>query len=313
MVAKKGGEEMGAEPIPLDEISIDGGTQQRERIDVDVVSDYAEAMINGEKFPPITLFYDGITHWPGDGFHRYHASRKAEMLDIMAVIHKGTLRDAILFSTSANGRHGLRPTPGDKRKAVVTLLKDSEWTKWSDRAIAEHCHVSHTFVSKLRKEIAGESSSSTQKLKSKVSSGNVATPGSSGSGNVATPQLKSDETPAPVVPLVIPKRADDPADYDPREDRIAELSEAVRTLSRENDNLKDQIAVGLMPTPEIDGTSALETIMALRAQVEGLEIEVNALKASRDSYQRNNAELKIQCAMQRKQIDKLSKNQAEQK
>lgn len=310
MVAK-GREEMGAEPVSLDEISIDGGTQQRERIDVDVVSDYAEAMINGEKFPPITLFYDGVTHWPGDGFHRYHASRKAEMLDILAVVHKGTLRDAILFSTSANGRHGLRPTPGDKRKAVTTLLKDSEWTKWSDRAIAEHCHVSHTFVSKLRKEISAESGASAPKLKPKVSSGNVATPESgSGSGNVATPQLKPDETPAPAVPLVIPKRADDPANYDPREDRIAELSETIRTLSRENDHLKDQIAVGLMPTPEIDGTSALETIMALRAQVEGLEIEVAGLKASRDSYQLECSELKQQCKRNRAEIARLTKKAA---
>lgn len=309
MVAK-GREEMGAEPVSLDEISIDGGTQQRERIDVDVVSDYAEAMINGEKFPPITLFYDGVTHWPGDGFHRYHASRKAEMLDILAVVHKGTLRDAILFSTSANGRHGLRPTPGDKRKAVITLLKDAEWTKWSDRAIAEHCHVSHTFVSKLRKEIAAESGGSATKLKPKASSGNVATTSESGSGNVATPQLKSDETPAPAVPLVIPKRADDPANYDPREDRIAELSDAVRTLSRENDHLKDQIAVGLMPTPEIDGTSALETIMALRAQVEGLEIELAGLRASRDSYQLENSELKQQCKRNRAEIARLTKKEA---
>lgn len=301
MVSK--GEDMGAEQVSLDEISIDGGTQQRERIDVDVVSEYAEAMLAGERFPPITLFWDGVTHWPGDGFHRFHASRKAGMLDISAVIHKGTLRDAILFSASANGKHGMRTTPGDKRKAVTTLLRDEEWAKWSDRAIAEHCHVSHPFVAKIRKEIAGETKTSEKKLTKTVSSGNVSTPAAEPTVTATASQPAAPD--APQAP--IKKRATDPEDYDPRDDRIKELSDAVRTLSRENDHLKDTIAVGLMPTPEIDGTNALETIMALRSQVEGLEAEVSALKSSRDAYQLENAELKNQCKRQRSEIARLKK------
>ena len=41
----------------------------------------------------------------------------------------------------------------DKRRAVLTLLNDEEWSrKMSDRKIAKHCGVSNCFVSNLRKE-----------------------------------------------------------------------------------------------------------------------------------------------------------------
>ena len=33
-------------------------------------------------------------------------------------------------------------------------MSDPEWSHWSDREIAKHCRVSHTFVQKLRPEPA---------------------------------------------------------------------------------------------------------------------------------------------------------------
>jgi hypothetical protein len=36
----------------------------------------------------------------------------------------------------------------------MTLLHDSEWSKWSDRQIAQQCGVSNRFVSNLRKEVS---------------------------------------------------------------------------------------------------------------------------------------------------------------
>ena len=47
-------------------------------------------------------------------------------------------------------RHGKRRTNADKRKAVMTMLNDEEWCKWSDREIAEKCCVSNRFVSNVR-------------------------------------------------------------------------------------------------------------------------------------------------------------------
>jgi len=41
----------------------------------------------------------------------------------------------------------------DKRKAVLTLLEDEEWGKWSAREIARRCCVSHNFVAELKHSI----------------------------------------------------------------------------------------------------------------------------------------------------------------
>lgn len=39
----------------------------------------------------------------------------------------------------------------DKRHAVMLLLNDEEWARWSDREISRKCCVDHTFVGNLRK------------------------------------------------------------------------------------------------------------------------------------------------------------------
>ncbi len=142
--------------IKLKKISIDGGTQPREDINEEIVSEYAEAMKEGDTFPPIVVFNDGVKYWLADGFHRYHASNKIGYLDIQAEVNQGTKRDAVLYSVSANSKHGLRRTNADKRKAVLTLLNDEEWSAWSDREIARQCQVSPKTVSKYREKTGVE-------------------------------------------------------------------------------------------------------------------------------------------------------------
>ena len=139
--------------IKISKINIDGGTQPREDIDEEIVSEYADAMQEGDKFPPVILFNDGAKYWLADGFHRYHASKKIGYLEIEAEVKQGTKRDAILYSVSANSKHGLRRSNADKRKAVLTLLNDEEWSQWSDNEIAKNCEVSQPFVSKLRNSL----------------------------------------------------------------------------------------------------------------------------------------------------------------
>jgi len=71
---------------------------------------------------------------------------------IYADVRTGTKRDAILYSVSANDAHGLRRSNEDKRKAVLTLLNDGEWARWSDSEIARRCAVHHSFVGDMRKK-----------------------------------------------------------------------------------------------------------------------------------------------------------------
>ena len=264
--------------IRLNQICIDGGTQQRVKINPEIVSEYSESMKCGAKFPPVILFFDGAQYHLADGFHRYWASKEAEILDILADVRDGFSRDAILFSTGANGTHGMRLSNEDKRKAVGIMLADKEWSNWADDRIAKHCHVTRQFVHKLRSELT------VIPHQKSVNSLQI-TPQSQ-----ASPQIENQEI----------EEKDE--DFDPNEYALQEAHEAVRTLAEENQILKDAIAVGNLPVAE---QSAGEIIAELRAQVKTLEASLSAVESSRNGLQRECAELKKQCAMQRKEIKKL--------
>ncbi|WP_066120292.1 ParB N-terminal domain-containing protein [Blastomonas sp. CCH2-A2] len=136
--------------LDLDKIRADERCQPRTTFDTDLVAQYAEAMANGDTFPPVKVFFDGVDHFLADGFHRYHAAASLGLADIAVDISEGTLRDAILYSCSANASHGWRRTNDDKRRAVLRLLNDPEWQRWSDREIARRCAVEAKMVGRLR-------------------------------------------------------------------------------------------------------------------------------------------------------------------
>ena len=115
----------------------------------------------------------------------------------------------------------------------------------------------------------------------------------------ATKSEQEKQQPKPVVVA-----ASKESSYDPAEDEAKEQAETIRTLSEEVDALKDRLAVEVFPASEEEKTAAADIIKTLRTEVKRLEIENAALVSSRDSYQRENGELKKQCAMYRKQIEK---------
>ncbi len=145
--------------IKIKQIRIDGGTQIREKINQRTVEEYAEDMKQGASFPPIIVFRDEDgENWLSDGFLRVLAAAMANKNEILAEVHQGSLRDAILYSCGANATHGLRRSNKDKRNSVLRLLTDSEWTKFSNNQIAKTCGVSHTFVNKIRASLETVSS-----------------------------------------------------------------------------------------------------------------------------------------------------------
>lgn len=137
--------------LTLAEIRLDGGTQPRVAINEDVVADYAATV---HELPPVVVFFDGVAYWLADGFHRFHAHRRAGEHTLEALVHQGTKRDAVLYAVGANQTHGLRRTNADKRRAVETLLGDDEWRRWTDREVARRCGVSHEFASSVRKSLS---------------------------------------------------------------------------------------------------------------------------------------------------------------
>lgn len=140
--------------LKLSDIRLDGGTQARAELNVSVVADYAELLLDGAEIPPVTVFFDGSSHWLADGFHRFHAHAKAGYDAITAVVMRGTVRTAILWAVGCNDDHGLQRSNDDKRRAVGILLDDEEWQSWSQEKIAAQAHVSKSLVSKIVAERA---------------------------------------------------------------------------------------------------------------------------------------------------------------
>jgi ParB-like nuclease family protein len=140
------------EPIPLDRITTEG-TQARVLLSETIIREYADAMSNGDAFPPIDVYGEETTYWLADGFHRVHAATIAGHTTIAAVVHAGGQREALLHAVSANETHGHRRTDADRRHAVSLLLADPEWQAWNNSEIARQCRVSEFLVRTLRREL----------------------------------------------------------------------------------------------------------------------------------------------------------------
>lgn len=141
--------------LDYEQINLDGGTQPRAAIQLDVVLDYADAMREGAKFPPVVVFFDGLEYWLADGFHRVAAAmrvRPSQPID--AEIIQGTQSDAQWYSFSVNQTHGLRRTNEDKARAVKAALQHPRGASQSDRDIGLHVGVTHPTVAKYRGELA---------------------------------------------------------------------------------------------------------------------------------------------------------------
>lgn len=251
--------------INIKAIRIDGGTQSREKLDQTVVDEYAELMKEGTEFPAISVVHDGNEYYLSDGFHRLLAAQKAGKASINCDVLTGTLRDAILYSLSANASHGLRRTLEDRRKAVMTMLEDFEWGDWSDREIARQCHVSHPFVAKMRAAMK---------------------PAEKKSGNITSPKEEKKE---PKVKEV------ESEEHDPTKEVIDELVER-------NAQLEKRLAVELMEATPEEKAKAKDLIEELQDQVKQLTIENQALSVSRDTFQAENAQLKRQVKMLQKKL-----------
>lgn len=124
-------------------------TRTRE-LDQDLVNEYAERMLAGDKFPAVHTRLEGKKHWLWDGYQRLAARRKAGFKDIDVIVESGTLQDAIWDSASANKAHGLRRTNQQKQDAVIKALRYQlslpKGKRISARQIAAHVGVGSRMV-----------------------------------------------------------------------------------------------------------------------------------------------------------------------
>jgi ParB-like chromosome segregation protein Spo0J len=266
--------------MKMKDIRLDKDLQSRAYINEDTVAEYAEHMLDGAKFPPVTLFFDSVYYWLADGYHRYYGYKKAGIEDIEVEVINGTRRDAILYSLGANSKHGLPRSNDDKRKAVMTLLDDMEWCEWADREIARVCGVSNMTVSRIKKSLQIAKPSEKKYIKDGVEK-----------------VMKTDNIGKEVTSLK-------PAEVFMEDDKLAEMAVAHQELADENAKLLDKIqAVELSD----DQQAIDDKFTEYRNQIKALEAELRAVKNSRDQFQQKNAELIKQVAYWRKKAEKAEK------
>lgn len=155
------------EAIPIHLIRVDGGTQIRKSTYYDKIDEYAQAMLDGIAFPPMTVFWDGEFYWLADGFHRLGAyesvceTLERNSIDVDCDVIEGSQREAILYACGANDAHGIQRTSDDKKAAVKTVLENplvsinpKSGQPWVDAEIARICNVGKPFVAKVRPKVA---------------------------------------------------------------------------------------------------------------------------------------------------------------
>lgn len=272
--------------LNINALVLDQKLQSRTEINEQTIEEYCYDMRSGAEFPPVLVYFDGVHYYLTDGYHRYHAHKKADKASILCEVVNGTFRDAVLRATGVNDKHGMRRTTADKRKAVMTLLDDFEWSMWSNSEIARRCGVSPTFVANLR------DSGGPAEIKYKTPSGNVAVKAK------ATGRPAKEKEPE----LKEPAKQQQP---EPKAEEFDPTDELIDRLIKERDELAQKLAIAHMGGTDEERAEANEIINALREEVRILKIEVVSVKQSRDTFQRENAQLKQQIQIQQRQLKKL--------
>lgn len=266
--------------IELSKIRIDGGTQCRVKLHEYWVQDLAEKLLEGkEQLVPATVYFDGKHNWLADGFHRYHAHKKAGIKTMECEVVNGTKRDAKIYSWQANHNHGLPRSPEDRRSVVMDALQDIEYCEKSDREIAEVCKVSPMTVGRVRKSMDLEKAT-----KRVTKSGRV------------IDTTKIGRQPRAIEP-----------EPEPEDDKLNELATEHRIMAEENAKLKDMLAVKTLPESEESKNEVAATLADLRRQVASLEAQLKAVTASRNDFQIKNAELIKQVTYWKRKAEKAEK------
>lgn len=161
----------------------DEGTNVRDEMREDTITEYGLAAKAKSKLPPLVVFDTGKTGMiVADGFHRYFGFERQGINETLCEVVKGSREDAIKYALGANTEHGLRRTNADKRRVVEVGLK--EFPKLSDRGLAEICKVSNTFVGEIRVEIASNNVSEDSNESLQVLTADTSPP--ENKGNTAT-------------------------------------------------------------------------------------------------------------------------------
>lgn len=268
--------------IELKKIRLDGGTQPRAKISEEMVARYTEVLLNGGKMKEDpTVYFDGKDYWLADGFHRYHANKRAGYTEIKCIVINGTKREAWIYSRGANHDHGMPRTADEIRSSVISCLNDVELSELSDRKIADICKCSPMTVGRVRKSLELERPAKVMTKNGKM---------------MDTSNIGTKAKPAP-----------EPEPEYTHDDRLSELATEHQHALEENNKLRDRLAINALPDAEDAKAEIEETIDGLRSQVSSLELELRAVTQSRNDYQQKNSDLIKQVTYWKRRAEKAEK------
>jgi ParB-like chromosome segregation protein Spo0J len=232
---------------------------------------------------PITI-YEGMVI---DGWHRYTAAQEVGVQ--CPTVELGDVDPQTFVIAKNKARRHI--TGSQLAQAVVAVYQ------WHPANITKRGEPGSP-LTKTNEElasIAGTSTRTIQQAKKVESKASPEVKAAVKSGEMSVKKAAETVNP-PKAPL---------AANDDQRDELSEAADAIVELAEENETLRAQIAVGQMDAPEVERISAAELIADLRAQVKTLEAELNAMRISRDTFQRENRELMKQLGMNAKELKRL--------
>lgn len=253
----------------------------------------ADIRANGLRQP--IVIHDGMVL---DGGNRYRACIEAGV-DPKFVPFDGESAVAFVLSANLHRRH---LSPG-QQAAIVASAQD--WAKAHTHGGDKKSDQAATLPLDSVAKRAAESGASerTQRMADKVARQAPELAKKVAHGEISLPKAVEQIENKPAKKEKRSFQASAPAADVAQE--LEEARHAIVDLSQEVDRLRDRLAVESMDASEEEKTTAAEIIASLREQIEAMERDMQAMRMSRDTYQRENGELKKQIAMLQRQLKKV--------
>lgn len=229
---------------------------------------------NGQREP--IIIHDGMIL---DGGNRYRACVDLNIEPQTMQFAGGNIVTYVL-SANLHRRH----LSAGQQAAIVSCVQDWAKAQTSSRPKKE-CNVAPLSTAKDRAAQSG-ASVRTQKSADKIAKADPELAASVARGEISLPQAEKQAFPKPEI-----QEEPEYSEIDSLNDQITELQNIV--------------ASGFIGTTDEERASGLKLIADLRQEIKTLNATLDAVTISRDTFQRENAEMKKQLARQRKEIEKL--------
>lgn len=244
---------------------------------------------NGLKNP--IVIHDGMIL---DGGNRYKACVEAGV-DPVFIKYDGADIAAFVLSMNMHRRH----LSQGQYAAIVSSMQNWEQSHPSIKLSKDGCNVAPLSTVADRAAKSG-ASTRTQQMADKVAKADPDLAKKVAHGEMSLLKAIKQITPQKNKQ----KNSQEVEAPDDLEQINKELSHEIVSLEEENQKLRDAISAGQLPDA-VEIQTAEEIIIDLRKQVKNLQIELQAVKESRDKCKQEIISLKSQCASQAKQLKRL--------